>query len=91
VEQGPYLFANNSSASQGTNLHLWIPNNIKYVDSSLPLISVLSDIILVHALPYYLYKSHFNIGHPSTLRSSKWSFSFDKNCRLYISHRVAYV
>jgi len=91
VEQSPCLLANNSSASQGYLCNLWNPNILEYVDNSLPLVTVLSDTNLVHAFPYYFYKSSLNIGQPSRPRSSKWSVFFDKNCKFYISHRVVYV
>jgi len=39
-------------------------------------ISILSQIIPVHALPFCFFKIYFNIMLSLTRRSSKWSFSF---------------
>jgi hypothetical protein len=76
MEQSPAWEANSSSASREIPCVVWNPNFHCHVHNILLLVTVLSQISLVHAFsPSHFFKIHFNIIVQSTPRCSKWSFS----------------
>jgi len=64
------------SAKQKIPCLFWIPNVHYRVQNSPPLVSILSQMNLVHTFPIRFPKIHSNIIFSSTPRSSEWSLPF---------------
>jgi hypothetical protein len=60
---------------------LWNPKVHYRINKNPPLFPILNQIDLIHTIPSYLSKIHFNTVHPPTSWSSQWSLSF------WISHQ----
>jgi hypothetical protein len=73
---------NGRSAGSDIPLLLWISKIHYRVHKSPPLVSVLSQMVLVHILTPYFCNIHLNVILPSTIRSRKCSLTFS------ISHIV---
>jgi hypothetical protein len=79
--------ANSRSASQELQCHLWKPKTCYYVHKIFLLVPALCP---VDVLIFYVFKIHFNITLPFTLRFQKWSllFRFSEWTSLCISRRT---
>jgi len=73
MEQNPSLESYSRSANQICCL-LWNQKDHYYFLKSPPLVSVLSQMNLVHILTPYFFKIHFNIIVPSTSKSLNCGF-----------------
>ena len=79
--------ASGSLRSQEINQILWSQEVYCRFHKSPPLVPVFSQMNPLHALPSYLFKTHFNIIHPSTTGSLNLclSFRFSHQNALFIS------
>jgi len=68
--------ADSHSASQEISRLLLNPKVHYRLHNSPPLISILSQMYLVHTFPIYFPKIHSNTILPSSPRSSEWSLPF---------------
>jgi hypothetical protein len=64
--------AANCAATQEFPSILWNPNVHYCVRKSAPQVPILSQINQIHIISSYLSKIHFNIVHPTTVRSPHW-------------------
>jgi hypothetical protein len=76
MELSPSWEAANCAATEEISSILWNPKVYYRVQKSPKLVPILSHINLIHTIPSYISKIHFNIVHPPTSRSSQWSLTF---------------
>jgi hypothetical protein len=76
MELSPSWETANCAATQELSNTLWNPKVHCRVHKSLPLVPIINQINPVHITPSYLSKINFNIIHPPTFWSPKWSLSF---------------
>jgi hypothetical protein len=70
MELTPSWEAANCAATQELSSILWNPKVHYRTHRSPPMVPILSQIDLVHTIPFCLSKIHFNIVHPPTSLSS---------------------
>ncbi|PNF38411.1 hypothetical protein B7P43_G07252 [Cryptotermes secundus] len=71
MELSPSGGAANSAAAKEFLSILWNPKVHYRVHKSPPLVPILSQTNLIHTIPSYLSKIHFNMAHPPTPWSSQ--------------------
>jgi hypothetical protein len=76
TQLSPSWEAASCAATQELSRILWNPKVHYCVHKSPPLVPILSHIIPICTIPFYLCKTPFNIVHPTTSSSSQWSLSF---------------